>query len=369
MVKITETVVFKPLNQLVPNREQSHHISDDDIIKIANSIDDIGQIEPIIVRPYKKMFEICDGQSQYQALKYLKKTSAPVIIRNYSEDEGCEVALASIFLRSNVPSYIRERNVAKRWKSKKYKTYRELGRKIGRTGERVSNILWADEARQKTNGTLVSTETLLATKKVFTDSERQQFCDLVKGEEIRAKDAREAAKFLRSCSEEQKKSILNGEISCEKAKQVIEQIKPRLKNLSEKIVNEYNKKQVIKKIIKKESYHSPDIIRFLVDFIRELEPTYIDKITDEIEKKQASSDAVIATGLLIRLLHKLSVIDISNYESMLKSLGLKSSYVEMAKEDGHNYLLPTEWKTPFEEEMDEKERLLKTSRKEPLGVI
>lgn len=160
---------------------------------------------------------------------------------------------------------------------------------------------------------------------------------------------RDAVNFLKSCSQEIKKAILNNDISYKKAGEVIQQRLPLLQQLFKKTENEYNKKETIKKIIEKESYHAPDVLRLLVNFLKELEPSYIDEISDEFEKKQAISDAIICVYLLIRFNCKISELEPDLYNTVKQKVGLTPEIIEMVKEDGHNYRLPIEWKTPFEE--------------------
>jgi len=145
-----EKVVPIAIDKITPNGEQKLTICEEDIKKKAENIELMGQIEPIIVRPlegHKDHFEICKGQDIYEALVYLKEPSAQVIIKNYTVDKGCEIALASLFRNYKLTSIERENHVYWRWKSGKYKSYRDLSKVIPLTPERIGLLIWAKVAK------------------------------------------------------------------------------------------------------------------------------------------------------------------------------------------------------------------------------
>ncbi len=142
-----EKVISISTDKIIANREQRLTIKEEDIKKVADSIKEIGQIEPIIVRPFNDKFEICKGQDIYEALVYLKEPSAQVIIKNYTVDKGCEIALASLFRNYKLTSIERENHVYWRWKSGKYKSYRDQSKVIPLTPERIGLLIWAKKQR------------------------------------------------------------------------------------------------------------------------------------------------------------------------------------------------------------------------------
>ena len=122
MVEDPETVEALSLNKIIQNREQKLTFSEEDIKRISWIIEENGQVEPIIVRPLsdkKSTFEICEGQDIYEALKYLKRPTAQVIKKNYSVNQGCEIALVSLFRHIKFTSIEREDHVYARYKNGK----------------------------------------------------------------------------------------------------------------------------------------------------------------------------------------------------------------------------------------------------------
>ena len=114
---------------------------------------------------------------------------------------------------------------------------------------------------------------------------------------------------------------------------------------------------------------SPDSSRNLSDFIKKLDPTYNDRIPDEIERKQAGMDETHAFALHSHYMLKRKKIGFDHYKDILDDLQISHEFVEDLKEDGQNISLLMDLKTPSEEKLDEKMRKLDTGRKGPLDQV
>ncbi|MCK5112093.1 MAG: ParB N-terminal domain-containing protein, partial [Thermoplasmatales archaeon] len=158
-----EKVVPIPIDKIIPNREQKLTFTEEDIKRIAGTIEK-GKVEPIIVRPFNDKFEICTGQDTYETLKHLKHPTAPVIILDLTVDEGCELALASLFRCYKLTSIEREDHVYVRRNNGNYESNRDLSKVIPLSPERIGSLTYAKEQRIKlfgTNGPLVSTDAII----------------------------------------------------------------------------------------------------------------------------------------------------------------------------------------------------------------
>jgi len=203
------------LSKIIPNREQKLSFSEEHIKQIARSIEKNRQIEPIIVRPHKDKFEICEGQDIYEAVKYLKKQTVQAIVKKYSEQQGYEIALASLFRNVKLTSIEREDHVYARYKNGKYKTYRELSKIIPLSPERIGELFYVKEQRPKlggTNGPLVSTDAIIACKKLSI-SDQRKFCKLIEKGEISGRAVHKEAKYIASRTPDERKALLSGKYS------------------------------------------------------------------------------------------------------------------------------------------------------------
>ncbi|GAI63521.1 unnamed protein product [marine sediment metagenome] len=90
MAKITDIELFK---LLIPEFEAHKEILEEVILEITESIKSIGIIEPLIVRPKDKEFEIVAGCIRYRCAKLAGLKTAPCIILNLGDQAAEEVKL------------------------------------------------------------------------------------------------------------------------------------------------------------------------------------------------------------------------------------------------------------------------------------
>ncbi|MCK5260753.1 MAG: ParB N-terminal domain-containing protein [Thermoplasmatales archaeon] len=374
MVRNFEKVEPLSIKKIIPNREQKLSFSEDNIKKIAENLKANGQVDPIIVRPFEDhndKFEICKGQGIYEALVYLKKPTAQVIIKNYTSDQGCEIALASLFRHVKLTSIEREDHVYTRYKNGNYKSYRDLSKVIPLTPERIGYLIYAKEQRIKLgpNGPLVSTDTIIACRKLKIPEQRK-FCIRVISGDIHGRAVHKEAKFIKSRSEDERKVLLDGTKSYKDAKYVIEKRFPLTVELLDKAKGKLKEKITLQKAVQEERIvFTPEVFQKHLDFIRELDPSYIDNIEGETERKQADSDETNAYVLHTRYMLKRGKIDENLFNTILKWFKLDPKIVEHLKEDGHNYAFESEYQTPIEQDLTEKRRKVDKTRGDPLKVL
>ena len=139
-----------------------------EIERLAENMNEQGQLHPIIVRKADDKFQVCTGGLRFAACKLNKWPEVKAIVRDLSDSEVLELNVAENMCRVDLTSVQREDLVYKLWETGEYDNYVHLGIRIGLTGERVSNLLKAKKIRGKlpggTNPGLVSTKTLLAIK-------------------------------------------------------------------------------------------------------------------------------------------------------------------------------------------------------------
>ena len=91
------------IERIVPNRYQPRQVFDSSkITELAESIDEHGLLQPIVVRPIEEnMYEII-GERRFRALQSLHKSQADVIIRHMNDEETAVVALIENIQRENL---------------------------------------------------------------------------------------------------------------------------------------------------------------------------------------------------------------------------------------------------------------------------
>lgn len=102
---IKEVVKEMTLNMDViePNREQPRKQFDEDaLIELAESIRQVGIIQPLVVQKKEGYYEIVAGERRWRAAKMLGLKEVPVLIREYSEKEILEIALIENIQRENL---------------------------------------------------------------------------------------------------------------------------------------------------------------------------------------------------------------------------------------------------------------------------
>ena len=96
-------VVSVKLTKVEPNRNQPRKTFDEDsILELADSIKQIGMVNPIIVRDKGDHFEIIGGERRWRAAQKIGLKEVPVIIKNLSDEETAVYAIIDNVQREDV---------------------------------------------------------------------------------------------------------------------------------------------------------------------------------------------------------------------------------------------------------------------------
>lgn len=137
MLQEIELVKIRP-NKLNPRLE----VSIERLNELAESIREVGLLEPLIVRSVGEEFEIVVGERRYRASQQAGLTKVPVIVRDYSDDEVVQLNLIENIQREDL-SAVEKGKVCKYLIEKcpeKYQSQSDVARKIGVSPDAVS--LW-----------------------------------------------------------------------------------------------------------------------------------------------------------------------------------------------------------------------------------
>lgn len=132
--KVSETVNEVELAKIRPNRLNPRlDVNIEKLNELAESIKQVGLLEPLIVRPFENGYEVVVGERRYRASHQANLKKVPVIIRDYSDDEVVELNLIENIQREDL-SAIEKGNCCKELLEKypdKYPNVLRLGKKIG----------------------------------------------------------------------------------------------------------------------------------------------------------------------------------------------------------------------------------------------
>lgn len=92
-----------PIAQLHPNRYQPRRtFSEESIKQLAQTLDEEGLLQPIIVREDGEGYEIVAGERRYRAAKSLGWEKIPAIVNNLSDAQTASLALIENLQRENL---------------------------------------------------------------------------------------------------------------------------------------------------------------------------------------------------------------------------------------------------------------------------
>lgn len=92
-----------PIDDIHPNPNQPRkHFDEEALDELADSIEQNGLLQPILVRPTLEGYEIVAGERRYQAARLAQLNEVPVTIRNISDEDVLKLALIENLQRSDL---------------------------------------------------------------------------------------------------------------------------------------------------------------------------------------------------------------------------------------------------------------------------
>ena len=80
------------INMVEPNRDQPRkNFEEDALLELADSIKQMGVLQPLLVRKRNDYYEIIAGERRWRAAKIAGLKEVPVIIKDYTEQEIVEI--------------------------------------------------------------------------------------------------------------------------------------------------------------------------------------------------------------------------------------------------------------------------------------
>lgn len=130
------------ISSIRPNPFQPRLDFDDEEIKgLADSIENQGLLQPVVVRKKDNGFEIISGERRFRAFNYLKRETIPCIVRDKVTDrEMLELALVENIQREQLNEIEKATAYQKLLLECNY-THDELSKQVGKSRSVISNSL------------------------------------------------------------------------------------------------------------------------------------------------------------------------------------------------------------------------------------
>lgn len=179
--------------------------------ELASSIKESDLLQPIVVRRDNSGFEIVAGERRYKAFQILKEPKIPAIVWKAKDDiDALEKSLIENLQRDDLKSVERENAVYELWKSGRYKTHREIAKKLGLGKSRISQLIETKEFRDKESlAAKLSTRTIYDTSGL-PDESRKKIVHAVEEKKIEPSKVRDVVQKVKEFPEpEQQIEILD----------------------------------------------------------------------------------------------------------------------------------------------------------------
>jgi len=138
---VENAVLELPLGSIDPNREQPRKRFDEEALRqLAESIQQSGVIQPIIVYPDGNRYTIVAGERRWRAARIAGLEAIPAIVRDYDRVKQMEVALVENIQRENL-NPLEEAAAVHRLMDECGLTQETVSQRIGRSRPAVANLL------------------------------------------------------------------------------------------------------------------------------------------------------------------------------------------------------------------------------------
>ena len=129
------------IQKVEPNRSQPRkNFDEDSLLELADSIQQFGVLQPLIVQDKKSYYEIIAGERRWRAAKMAKLKEIPVLIKNYSDQEIVEISLIENIQREDL-NPIEEAIAFKRLLDEFHLKQDEVAERVSKSRTAVTNSM------------------------------------------------------------------------------------------------------------------------------------------------------------------------------------------------------------------------------------
>ena len=221
------------LSMVEPNRKQPRKVfNEDKLQELADSIKQVGFLQPILVQDRKTYYEIIAGERRWRAAKLLGLKEVPVIVKELSEQEQFEISLIENIQRDAL-NPIEEANAYKSLLTEYNLKQDELAERVCKSRTAVTNsrrlLKLCDEVQKMVMDEMITTGHARALISVEDPQEQYMLAQKIFDEKL---SVREVEKMIKNLHKPEKtKKVEN-----ESLKAVYSDISERLRqSLSTKV--------------------------------------------------------------------------------------------------------------------------------------
>ena len=132
---------FVDINKVEPNKSQPRKLFDEDaLLELAESIKQVGLLQPILVQDRDDYYEIIAGERRWRACKIAGLKKIPVIIRKFTEQEIVEISIIENIQREDL-NPIEEAMAYKRLLDEFKLKQDEIAEKVSKNRTTITNSL------------------------------------------------------------------------------------------------------------------------------------------------------------------------------------------------------------------------------------
>ena len=133
--------IYLPIEKIVPNLKQPRKNFDKlKLEELAKSISSNGIIQPVIVRPKDMSYELIAGERRWRAAQLSKIHSIPAIVRDLSDEQAAEYAIAENIQREDLSAIEEARSYKNLVEIFNY-TQEDVSKALGKSRSYIANML------------------------------------------------------------------------------------------------------------------------------------------------------------------------------------------------------------------------------------
>lgn len=124
-----------------PNRKQPRkHFDEDSLVGLADSLQQYGMLQPIIVKKVKNYYELIAGERRWRAAKIAGITKVPIIEKSVEAMEAFQMALVENVQREDL-NCVEEAESYHRLREEFHLSQEKIAEKIGKSRSSIANSL------------------------------------------------------------------------------------------------------------------------------------------------------------------------------------------------------------------------------------
>ena len=188
------------ISSIKPNPDQPRtNFKQEELEELAASIEKEGLLQPILVRPVGKSYQIIAGERRWQACRMLGMKTIPVRIREADDDKALELALIENLHREDL-NPIEEAYGYRRLMERRSMTHSEIAETVAKSRSTVANALrlleLPEEAQQLLFEEKISAGHARAILSIPTNEGRRKLTERLVKEKISVREAETIARLF-----------------------------------------------------------------------------------------------------------------------------------------------------------------------------